>query len=258
MKSAGAARRALSVRRRPPLPSPRASNGGQERYSGASDPTVVLSRCRMTPCGDRTLQRARPMASLAASRTAMTSVDPLAAEPSGDGLLRQGCDAVCSLSGTEIAHWLLPTTNTSAMRQEDVLLPSYHDNGTLRWRGVKMEGEGPRRIKALTYRFGDHPTVLQTKPRRGCVPRASWLQPSSGDACPVMLYVGDLGWPNIRALQSRPSSSAASGGGQGVSPCRRSAPACSDECHAWEVGLGPCASEGAKGCVPSARASHAC
>ena len=64
----------------------------------------MLSRCRMTPCGDRTLQRARPMASLAASRTAMTSVDPLAAEPSGDGLLRQGCDAVCSLSGTEIAH----------------------------------------------------------------------------------------------------------------------------------------------------------
>jgi len=47
------------------------------------------------------------------------------------------------------------------MRQEDVLLLSYHDNGTLRWRGVKMEGEGPRRIKALTYRFGDHPTVLR-------------------------------------------------------------------------------------------------
>lgn len=27
----------------------------------------------------------------------------------------------------------------SAMRQEDVLLPSYRDNGTLLWRGVKME-----------------------------------------------------------------------------------------------------------------------
>src|SRR5206468_9931881 len=27
----------------------------------------------------------------------------------------------------------------SAMRQEDVLLPSYRDNGTLLWRGTKME-----------------------------------------------------------------------------------------------------------------------
>jgi len=27
----------------------------------------------------------------------------------------------------------------SAMRREDVLLPSYRDNGTLLWRGVKME-----------------------------------------------------------------------------------------------------------------------
>ena len=74
------------------------------------------------------------MASLAASRTAMTSRASIRSpQKPAASLLRQGCDAVCSLRGTEIAHWLLLTTNTSAMRQEDVLLPSYRDKATLRW-----------------------------------------------------------------------------------------------------------------------------
>src|SRR5262245_36905278 len=30
-------------------------------------------------------------------------------------------------------------SNACAMRQEDVVLPSYRDNGTLLWRGTKME-----------------------------------------------------------------------------------------------------------------------
>jgi 2-oxoisovalerate dehydrogenase E1 component alpha subunit len=57
----------------------------------------------------------------------------------------------------------------SAMRQEDVLLPSYRDNGTLLWRGVKME-------EILLYWGGDERGNLSSGPAHDfpfCIPVGS-------------------------------------------------------------------------------------
>src|SRR4029450_9471701 len=57
----------------------------------------------------------------------------------------------------------------SATREEDVLLPSYRDNGTLLWRGVKME-------EILLYWGGDERGNLWSGPNHDfpvCVPVAS-------------------------------------------------------------------------------------
>src|SRR5262245_47531409 len=64
----------------------------------------------------------------------------------------------------------------SAMRREDVLLPSYRDNGTLLWRGVKME-------EILLYWGGDERGNLSSGPPHDfpfCVPVASQAPHAAG------------------------------------------------------------------------------
>src|SRR6478672_8116237 len=66
----------------------------------------------------------------------------------------------------------------SAMRQEDVLLPSYRDNGTLLWRGVKME-------EILLYWGGDERGNLSSGPVHDfpfCVPVGSQAPHAAGVA----------------------------------------------------------------------------
>jgi pyruvate dehydrogenase E1 component alpha subunit len=66
----------------------------------------------------------------------------------------------------------------SAMRAEDVLLPSYRDNGTLVWRGVKME-------EILLYWGGDERGNLTSGPRHDfpfCVPVGSQAPHAAGVA----------------------------------------------------------------------------
>ena len=65
-----------------------------------------------------------------------------------------------------------------AMRQEDVLLPSYRDNGTLLWRGVKME-------EILLYWGGDERGSLSSGPAHDfpfCVPVGSQAPHAAGVA----------------------------------------------------------------------------
>ncbi len=66
----------------------------------------------------------------------------------------------------------------SAMRAEDVLLPSYRDNGTLLWRGVKME-------EILLYWGGDERGNLTSGPPHDfpfCVPVGSQAPHAAGVA----------------------------------------------------------------------------
>src|SRR2546429_589672 len=66
----------------------------------------------------------------------------------------------------------------SAMREEDVLLPSYRDNGTLLWRGVKME-------EILLYWGGDERGSLSSGPVHDfpfCVPVGSQAPHAAGVA----------------------------------------------------------------------------
>src|SRR5207244_8197414 len=66
----------------------------------------------------------------------------------------------------------------SAMRQEDVLLPSYRDNGTLLWRGTKME-------EILLYWGGDERGSRWSGPPHDfpfCVPVASQAPHAAGVA----------------------------------------------------------------------------
>src|SRR5215475_11697572 len=66
----------------------------------------------------------------------------------------------------------------SAMRLEDVLLPSYRDNGTLLWRGVKME-------EILLYWGGDERENLSSGPPHDfpfCIPVGSQAPHAAGVA----------------------------------------------------------------------------
>ena len=66
----------------------------------------------------------------------------------------------------------------SAMREEDVLLPSYRDNGMLLWRGVKME-------EILLYWGGDERGSLSSGPAHDfpfCVPVGSQAPHAAGVA----------------------------------------------------------------------------
>jgi len=66
----------------------------------------------------------------------------------------------------------------SAMRHEDVLLPSYRDNGTLLWRGVRME-------EILLYWGGDERGSLSSGPEHDfpfCVPVGSQAPHAAGVA----------------------------------------------------------------------------
>src|SRR5438046_4082045 len=66
----------------------------------------------------------------------------------------------------------------SAMRQEDVLLPSYRDNGTLLWRGTKME-------EILLFWGGDERGSLSSGPAHDfpfCVPVGSQAPHAAGVA----------------------------------------------------------------------------
>ena len=71
----------------------------------------------------------------------------------------------------------------SAMRGEDVLLPSYRDNGTLLWRGVKMED-------ILLYWGGDERGYLSSGPAHDfpfCVPVGSQAPHAAGVAYALKL-----------------------------------------------------------------------
>jgi 2-oxoisovalerate dehydrogenase E1 component alpha subunit len=71
----------------------------------------------------------------------------------------------------------------SAMRSEDVLLPSYRDNGTLLWRGVKME-------EILLYWGGDERGSLSSGPAHDfpfCVPVGSQAPHAAGVAYAIKL-----------------------------------------------------------------------
>ena len=71
----------------------------------------------------------------------------------------------------------------SAMRPEDVLLPSYRDNGTLLWRGVKME-------EILLYWGGDERGNLSSGPAQDfpfCVPVGSQAPHAAGVAYALKL-----------------------------------------------------------------------
>jgi 2-oxoisovalerate dehydrogenase E1 component alpha subunit len=66
----------------------------------------------------------------------------------------------------------------SAMRQEDVLLPSYRDNGTLLWRGTKME-------EILLFWGGDERGSLSSGPAHDfpyCIPVGSQAPQAAGVA----------------------------------------------------------------------------
>lgn len=66
----------------------------------------------------------------------------------------------------------------SVMRQEDVLFPSYRDNGTLLWRGVKME-------EILLYWGGDERGNLSSGPAHDfpfCIPVGSQAPHAAGVA----------------------------------------------------------------------------
>jgi 2-oxoisovalerate dehydrogenase E1 component alpha subunit len=66
----------------------------------------------------------------------------------------------------------------SAMRQEDVLLPSYRDNGALLWRGVRME-------EILLYWGGDERGNLSSGPAHDfpfCIPVGSQAPHAAGVA----------------------------------------------------------------------------
>src|SRR5262250_1987943 len=66
----------------------------------------------------------------------------------------------------------------SAMRQEDVLLPSYRDNGTLLWRGTKME-------EILLFWGGDERGNLSSGPPHDfpyCIPVGSQAPQAAGVA----------------------------------------------------------------------------
>src|SRR5260221_7111314 len=66
----------------------------------------------------------------------------------------------------------------SAMRAEDVLLPSYRDNGTLLWRGTKMEG-------ILFFLGGDERGNLSSGPAHDfpyCIPVGSQAPQAAGVA----------------------------------------------------------------------------
>jgi 2-oxoisovalerate dehydrogenase E1 component alpha subunit len=66
----------------------------------------------------------------------------------------------------------------SAMRQEDVLLPSYRDNGTLLWRGTKME-------EILLFWGGDERGNLSSGPAHEfpyCIPVGSQAPQAAGVA----------------------------------------------------------------------------
>src|SRR5215468_5864245 len=66
----------------------------------------------------------------------------------------------------------------SAMRQEDVVLPSYRDNGTLLWRGTKME-------EILLFWGGDERGNLSSGPAHDfpyCIPVASQAPHAAGVA----------------------------------------------------------------------------
>jgi pyruvate dehydrogenase E1 component alpha subunit len=66
----------------------------------------------------------------------------------------------------------------SAMRQEDVVLPSYRDNGTLLWRGMKME-------EILLFWGGDERGNLSSGPPHDfpyCIPVASQAPHAAGVA----------------------------------------------------------------------------
>lgn len=72
----------------------------------------------------------------------------------------------------------------SAMRTEDVLLPSYRDNGALLWRGMKMEEVllfwgGDERGNLSSGRRTTFPTASRSAPRRR-TPRASPMHSNSG------------------------------------------------------------------------------
>jgi pyruvate dehydrogenase E1 component alpha subunit len=71
----------------------------------------------------------------------------------------------------------------SAMRAEDVLLPSYRDNGTLLWRGVRME-------EILLYWGGDERGSLSSGPAHDfpfCVPVGSQAPHAAGVAYALKL-----------------------------------------------------------------------
>jgi 2-oxoisovalerate dehydrogenase E1 component alpha subunit len=71
----------------------------------------------------------------------------------------------------------------STMRPEDVLLPSYRDNGTLLWRGVKME-------EILLYWGGDERGNLSSGPAHDfpfCVPVGSQATHAAGVAYALKL-----------------------------------------------------------------------
>jgi pyruvate dehydrogenase E1 component alpha subunit len=71
----------------------------------------------------------------------------------------------------------------SAMRPEDVLLPSYRDNGTLLWRGVKME-------EILLYWGGDEQGSRSSGPAHDfpfCVPVGSQAPHAAGVAYALKL-----------------------------------------------------------------------
>jgi len=71
----------------------------------------------------------------------------------------------------------------SAMRAEDVLLPSYRDNGTLLWRGVKME-------EILLYWGGDEQGSRSSGPAHDfpfCVPVGSQAPHAAGVAYALKL-----------------------------------------------------------------------
>src|SRR6266852_6270220 len=66
----------------------------------------------------------------------------------------------------------------SAMREEDVVLPSYRDNGTLLWRGTKME-------EILLFWGGDERGSLSSGPAHDfpyCIPVASQAPHAAGVA----------------------------------------------------------------------------
>jgi 2-oxoisovalerate dehydrogenase E1 component subunit alpha len=67
----------------------------------------------------------------------------------------------------------------SAMRDEDVILPSYRDNGALLWRGMKME-------EILLFWGGDERGNLSSNPAHDfpyCIPVGSQAPHAAGVAC---------------------------------------------------------------------------
>src|SRR5438445_8340961 len=136
----------------------------------------VRQRSYLAPDGT-VLRPLPPFASSTASRLALYRgmVLPRAFDLKAVSLQRTGR---LGTSAVSLGQEAVSVGIASAMREEDVLLPSYRDNGTLLWRGTKME-------EILLFWGGDERGNLSSGPAHDfpyCIPVGSQAPQAAGVA----------------------------------------------------------------------------